>query len=129
MSRLYASFAMAAVSAIAMLAPETGSGSNPTVQPPAPDPAASEPAKPLDPQTSKASKASEPQAQAQAAGRSSRRTHIVWAAAGHPTFAPGAILTATEDEAEALRAAGRARKASPEEVKALPKGHTVPEFG
>jgi len=126
--RLYASFALAALSALATSAPETGAGSNPAVQPPASDPAASDPAKPGDPQTPKAAEP-QAQAQAQAAGRSTRRTHIVWAAAGHPTFAPGAILSATEDQAEALRAAGRARKASPEEVKALPKGHTVPEFG
>ncbi|SFK41713.1 hypothetical protein [Caulobacter sp. UNC279MFTsu5.1] len=46
------------------------------------------------------------------------RVAVVWAQPGHEMVAIGALLSVPEDEAEALRAAGRARFASEAEVEA-----------
>lgn len=52
------------------------------------------------------------------AEKEGKKTYIVWAQPGHETIGVGQILTTTPEEAELLRAAGRARYASEAEVKA-----------
>lgn len=128
MLRIYTS--MAALTAFAALAADTGAGSssNPALSG---DPTGANPTAGADPAADKPEdkKADDKKPEPPTPARTPKRVHIVWAAAGHPTFAPGALLSATEEQAEALRAAGRARRASAEEVKAQPKGTEIPEFG
>ena len=50
--------------------------------------------------------------------------HIVWAAPGSDEFRIGGLYLVPADMAESLRAAGRARPASDEEVKAAKKAGT-----
>ncbi|ADK99392.1 ribonuclease G [Brevundimonas subvibrioides] len=47
-----------------------------------------------------------------------KKTSIVWVQPGHETLGIGQLLTTSPHEAEALRAAGRARYASEAEIKA-----------
>lgn len=54
------------------------------------------------------------------------RQAIVWAAPGHAMLAVGVLISVPADEAEALRARGRARFASDEEVEAA--GDDIPEL-
>ncbi|ATC34104.1 hypothetical protein CA606_18190 [Caulobacter vibrioides] len=54
------------------------------------------------------------------------REVIVWAAPGHAMLAVGMMVSVPADEAEALRARGRARIAAPEEVEDA--GDDIPEL-
>lgn len=54
------------------------------------------------------------------------RQAIVWVEPGHQMMAIGVLVSVPADEAEALRARGRARFASPEEVEA--GGEDIPEL-
>lgn len=57
---------------------------------------------------------------AQVPGEDATASHtaMIWVQPGHERFAIGELIWATDADAEGLRAAGRAREATPEELKA-----------
>lgn len=113
--RLYAFPAMAALCALARLAPDTGAGTAAAAadaKPPA-DP------KPDDPKLAEVKAAAEP-----------KKVHVIWAMPGHESFAVGSMVRVPADAAETLRATGKARLASKEEVKAFADAkRPVRDFG
>ena len=78
-------------------------------------------------QTQPATAAAKPGKEKPTKESSARTPYVIWAAPGHETFAVGAMLRTTPQMAEALRAQGKARQASKEEV-AAHKG-VVADFG
>ena len=119
---------MGLASAVALLAADSAAaGADPvTKSDSAPQPQTADQTPPEQPQTDPAPGAvgndpkGDPNAPTKkaAAEKAGKKTYIVWVQPGHETLGIGQLVTTSSDEAETLRAAGRARYASEAEVKA-----------
>lgn len=120
---------MGLASAAALLAADaaTAAGADPVEKSdPAPQPQTADQTPPQEPQADPAPGAvgndpkgdPNPPTKKAAAEKAGKKTYIVWVQPGHETLGIGQLVTTSADEAETLRAAGRARLASEAEVKA-----------
>lgn len=112
--------AAAALSGLAVLAPETDTGTAP-VQP---NPDSANPGAPvaINPEAAAQAAAADQAATAKAGsgekGSGGKGVHMVWVQPGHESLGIGQMILVSKAEAETLRGAGRARYASEPEVKA-----------
>jgi len=110
MRRLYAFASMAALAAAIPFAPEneTGGAATSPPSPPAADPKVDAKAEPK-------------------AAKAAKSEHVVWCSPGYEQFSIGRVYKGPGDMALGLQAAGKARIASPAEVKAA--GDNIGTFG